>query len=164
MDLVDLQGCTIRQEEQLNVVDKILATWVAPSVSDLFTEVSSYDYYMAKAEMNKAKAYRDRMKMKRDELKDAKYAVQKIPDFIYEEQKQIEELMGKFRKTADEINSGDTDEKVESLKQIALLIADLLTTQFIKNNYEITDQYMTVHKRISEINNSLSGCAWLIGG
>lgn len=164
VDLVDLQGCTIRQEEQLNVVDKILATWVAPSVSDLFTEVSSYDYYMAKAEMNKAKAYRDRMKMKRDELKDAKYAVQKIPDFIYEEQKQIEELMGKFRKTADEINSGDTDEKVESLKQIALLIADLLTTQFIKNNYEITDQYMTVHKRISEINNSLSGCAWLIGG
>ena len=143
-------------------------TMVAPRFVRTLQNLESFtkyaSHYEAKSEMNKAKSYRERMKMKRDELRDAKYAVQKIPDFICEEQKQIDELMWKFRKTADAINNSDTAEKVESLNKIAKLIADLLTTQFIENNYEITAQYMTVHKRISEINNSLSGCAWLIGG
>ncbi len=164
INIPNIEASGVVQNEKLGAIDKALATWVAPSVSDFFVNVSAMDYYEAKSEMNKAKSYRERMKMKRDELREAKYAVQKIPDFICEEQKQIDELMGKFRKTADAINNSDTAEKVESLNKIAKLIADLLTTQFIENNYEITAQYMTVYKRISEINNSLSGCAWLIGG
>ena len=164
INIPNIEASGVVQNEKLGAIDKALATWVTPSVSDFFVNVSAMDYYEAKSEMNKAKAYRERMKMKRDELREAKYAVQKIPDFIYEEQNQIEELMGKFRKTANAINNSDTHEKVESLNKIAKLIADLLTTQFIENNYEITAQYMTVHKRISEINQSLSGCAWLIGG
>lgn len=164
VDLLDLEACAVRQEEQLGVIDKALATWVAPSVTDLFRDVSTMDYYMAKSEMSKAKAYRDRMRVKRDELKNAKYAVQEIPNFIDDEKSQIEELMSKFRKTAESINQSNTTEKTESLSQIARLIADLLTTKFIDNNYEVTSQYMTLHNQISKINHSLADCAWLIGG
>ena len=158
-----LESSSVVQEERLDVVDKMLATWTTPSLKDFFVDVSSSDYYMARSEMQRAKSYRDRMKMERERLRDTKYAVQKIPDFLYEEQRQIDSLMEKFRKTADGINQGNSKEKVEVLKQIAEVIAGLLTTQFLDNNYQITSQYMGVYNQISAINKSSLSHSWLIG-
>lgn len=163
VDFIDLEACAVRQREQLDCVDKALATWVLPSISDLFGNVSTEEYYMAKQNMYQAKAYKETMRTKRDELKNAKYAVKKIPDFISDEKRQIEELMVKFRKTAEGIDKSDSAERSNSLCQIARLIADLLATQFIDNNYQITSQYTQIHNKISNINTSLSNASWLIG-
>lgn len=163
VDFVALDSCAVHQEEKLDIIDKALATWVQPSVTDFFRDNTS-EYYEAKANMNSARTYKDRMKSKRDELKNAKYAVQKIPEFIYDEQQQIEALMQKFRKTADSINQNNNSEKVEALCKIAKLVADSMTTNFIDNNYQITEQYRAVSNRFTAINNSLSSASWLIGG
>lgn len=163
VDFVALDSCAVHQEEKLDVIDKILATWVQPSITDFFTDNSS-EYYEAKANMRNARTYKDRMKSKREELKLAKYAVQKIPDFIFQEQQQIDELMAKFRKTADSISKEYSSEKAEALSTIAKKIAESMTTQFIDNNYEITEQYRAVSKQFTVINNSLSNVSWLIGG
>lgn len=164
VDFLMLEASAVTQHEQLGCIDKMLATWVTPSVTDLFHNISTEEYYEAKQNMYQAKAYKETMKAKRDELKNAKYAVKKIPDFIYTEKNQIEDLMQKFRKTAENIKSSDTDERTKSLCDIAKLIADSMTTQFIDNNYEITSQYSDISSRISGINSSLASAAWLIGG
>ncbi len=164
IDFKSLESCAVVQEERLDVVDKMLATWVSPSLKDFFVDVSVSDYYEARSAMRDAKVYRDRMKMERENLRNTRYAVEKIPDFMNEEERQIDTLMARFRKTAECIRQGQSDEKVQLLKEIASLVADLLTTQFLDNSYQITSQYMNVHHRIAEINRSSSGHAWLIGG
>lgn len=163
VDFVALDSCAVTQGEKLDIIDKMLATWVQPSVTDFFRDNTS-EYYQAKANMQSARTYKERMKTKREELRNAKYAVQQIPDFMYEEQKQIDELMNKFRKTAQTINQNNSSEKADALCQIAKSIADLMTTQFIDNNYQITEQYRAVSNRLSAVNNSLSSLSWLIGG
>lgn len=165
VNFAQLDSCAVRQEEKLDIIDKVLATWVQPSVTDFFRDNTS-EYYEAKENMRSARMYKDRMKSKREELRNAKYAVQKIPDFIYEEQNQIEALMQKFRKTAKKIteNTGSQKDELDALCQIAKQIAESMSTQFIDNNYQITEQYQAVSRRFSQINNSLAGAAWLIGG
>ncbi len=163
VNFMELDSCAVHQMEKLDVVDKILATWVQPSVSDFFRD-NTMDYYEARSNMNSARSYKDRMKIKREELRNAKYAVQRIPDFIYEEQKQIDELMQKFRKTVDSISKEYSSEKADALTTIANKIAQFTTTNFIDNNYEITDNYKDVSNQLKRINNSLSSAAWLIGG
>ena len=45
--------------------------------------------------------------------------------------------------------------KLEAIYEIANLLAETLTTQFINNNYAITEQYNTIHSQIESINNNL---------
>ncbi len=161
IDFANLDRCAVTQSEQLTCVDKALDTWVVPEITDWFRDVSYEDYYGAKANMNKAKMYKEQMKTKREQLRNAKYAVKSIPDFISDEKNQIEQLMDKFRKAAKGITTSEK-ERADSLCTIAKLIADSLTTQFLDNNYQITQQYQEIHNRISSTNNSLADCAWLI--
>lgn len=51
VDFINLEACSVTQSEQLDCVDRALATWVVPSVSDLFHNVSSEEYYEAKQNM-----------------------------------------------------------------------------------------------------------------
>ncbi|MDE6672871.1 MAG: hypothetical protein K2K16_11870 [Ruminococcus sp.] len=163
VDFINLETCAVTQNEQLDCVDRALATWVVPSISDLFHNVSSEEYYEAKQNMQQAKMFKYQMRAKRDELKQAKYAVQEIPNFISDEKNQIEQLMDKFRKTAENISQSNTEERIESLQQIAKLIADSLTTKFIDNQYQITEQYQDIHRHIAMTNESLAGALWLMG-
>ncbi len=162
IDFINLETCAVTQNEQLDCVDRALATWVVPSVSDLFHNISSEEYYEAKQNMQQAKMYKAQMRAKRDELNQAKYAVKEIPNFISDEKSQIEQLMDKFRRTAENINQSNTEERTSSLCQIAKLIADSLSTKFIDNQYQVTEQYTDIHKRISMTNQSLENAAWLI--
>lgn len=161
IDFASLDRCAVTQSEQLTCVDKALDTWVVPEITDWFRDVSYEDYYGAKSNMNRAKAYKEQMKTKREQLRNAKYAVKEIPGFLSDEKNQIEQLMDKFRKSANGITSSEK-ERAESLCTIAKLIADSLTTQLLDNNYQITQQYQEIHNRISSTNNSLAGCAWLL--
>ena len=54
--------------------------------------------------------------------------------------------------SANECNEKD---KLEAIYEIANLLAETLTTQFINNNYAITEQYNTIHSQIESINNNL---------
>lgn len=162
VDFINLEACSVTQNEQLDCVDRALATWVMPSVSDLFHNISSEEYYEAKQNMQQAKMYKAQMKAKRDELKQAKHAVQEIPTFISDEKSQIEQLMDKFRRTAENINQSNTEERTASLCQIAKLIADSLSTKFIDNQYQVTEQYTDIHRQISMTNQSLENAVWLI--
>ncbi len=165
VDFINLETCAVTQNEQLNCIDKALATWVTPSVTDLFHNISSEEYYEAKQNMYQAKAYKEQMKAKRDELRLAKTAVKEIPSFISDEKSQIEQLMDKFRKTVDGISTVKASEKVErknSLCKIAQLIADSMQTQLITSDYQITDQYKAIHSQIAYTNDSLSSALWLV--
>ncbi|MDE6034841.1 MAG: hypothetical protein K2G36_02915 [Ruminococcus sp.] len=162
VDFINLETCSVTQNEQLDCVDRALATWVVPSVSDLFHNISIEEYYEAKQNMQQAKMYKAQMKAKRDELKQAKYAVQAIPTFISDEKSQIEQLMDKFRKTAQNINQSNAEERTASLCQIAKLIADSLSTKFIDNQYKVTEQYTDIHRQIAMTNQSLENAVWLI--
>ncbi len=163
IDFVNLDTCAVKQEEKLGIIDEMLATWVQPSVTDFFSD-STMEYYEAKANMQSARSYKDRMKYKRDELRNVRDAVLDIPGFLDDEKRQIEELMEKFRKTAKNIEQSNVQERMDALCQIAKLIADSMTTQFINNNYQVTEQYKTISSRFTTINNSLASAAWLIGG
>ena len=155
-------GVTVQPWEKLTEFDKIIDTWVAPSVSDFFTDATS-DYYEAKSNMNRAKTYRDIMKTKKQELRQARSAVKEIPYFMNDEKSRIEELMKKFRKTLSMVKSGSDTEQIDSLKKISELIAKSLTTQFLDNNYQITSQYQEIHNRMGDLNNSLEQLDWLKG-
>lgn len=163
VDFPSIQCSAVAAPEKLTMFDEILATWTEPSIRDFIGTVSSQEYYAAKNAMYDAKMYREKMKMKRDELRNAKYAVKEIPYFISDEKSKIETLMSKFRKTASCIKSKADTEQIESLCQIADLIADSLTTQFLNNHYQVTEQYTTVHKRIEQINQRLDCAHWLRG-
>jgi len=155
-------GVTVQPWEKITNFDRIIDTWVAPSISDFFTDCTS-DYYEAKSNMNRAKTYRDIMRTKKQELKDAKYAVKEIPGFMNTEKSNIEELMSKFRKALSMVKSSSDTEQIESLKKISELIAESLTTQFLDNNYQVTSQYQQIHNRMGELNNSLGQLDWLRG-
>ncbi|MDE6087191.1 MAG: hypothetical protein K2G25_02265 [Oscillospiraceae bacterium] len=161
IDFASLDRCAVTQSEQLTCVDKALDTWVVPEISDWFRDVSYEDYYGAKSNMNRAKAYKEQMKTKREMLRNAKYAVRSIPDFLSDEKSQIEQLMEKFRKTANGIKPSEK-ERADSLCTIANLIAKSLSTQLLDNNYQITQQYQEIHNQISYTNNSLADSAWML--
>lgn len=164
IDIPNLECCAVSPSYKLTEFDHIIDTMTLPSVRDFVFDVSSSDVYSAKADMQRAKSYKETMRAKREELRNAKYAVKQIPNFMNDEKHKIEELMSKFKKTAEGITNDNTKERTESLCQIAELIAESLTTQFIDNNYQITDQYNNIHKRIEQVNNSLDNAKWLIGG
>lgn len=145
----------VSQGEKLYTFDRIIDTWTMPSVSDFFGGTSTTDYYQAKAEMQKAKAYKMELKAKREELRNAKYAVKSIPDYIYDEKSQIEELMDKFRKISSDISNLRENQNTDKLMQIAEIIAETLKTEFTDNNYQITSEYSRIHNRIGEINSSI---------
>lgn len=155
-------GVTVQEWEKLTPFDKIIDTWVAPSISDFFTDATS-DYYEAKSNMNRAKTYRDIMRTKKQELKDARYAVKEIPSFMNDEKSRIEALMSKFRKALSMVQSSSDSEQIESLKKISELIAESLTTQFLDNNYQVTSQYRAIHDRMGDLNGSLAQLDWLKG-
>ena len=155
-------GVTVQSWEKLTAFDKIIDTWVAPSVTDFFTDATS-DYYEAKSNMNRAKIYRDMMRTKKQELRDARYAVKEIPGFISDEKNKIEALMSKFRKALSMVRSSSDAEQIASLKKISELIAESLTTQFLDNNYQVTAQYKAIHDRMGELNSSLAQLDWLKG-
>lgn len=155
-------GVTVQSWEKLTEFDRIIDTWVAPSISDFFTDATS-DYYEAKSNMNRAKTYRDMMRIKKQELKDARYAVKEIPYFMNDEKSRIEALMSKFRKALSMVSSGSDTEQIDSLKKIAELIAESLTTKFLDNNYQVTSQYRSIHDRMGDLNNSLAQLEWLKG-
>lgn len=158
----EASGVTVQSWEKLTVFDKIIDTWVAPSVSDFFTDATS-DYYEAKSNMNRAKTYRDIMRTKKQELKDARYAVKEIPYFMDDEKSKIDALMSKFRKALSMVNSSSDREQIDSIKKISELIADSLTTQFLNNNYQVTSQYKAIHDNMGALNNSLAQLDWLKG-
>ena len=156
-------GVTVQPWEKLTAFDKIIDTWTAPSIRDFVTDVSPSEYYEAKSAMNRAKTYRDVMKAKKQELKNAKSAVKEIPYFMSDEKSKIESLMVKFRKTVEMLKTSSDSQKIENLKDISQLIADSLTTQFLDNNYQVTSQYQSIHNRMGELNQSLEQLDWLRG-
>lgn len=163
VDFPRIECCAVAQPEKLTAFDEILATWTEPSVKDFFGSVSSAEYYAAKDAMYEAKMYRETMRTKRDELNEARYAVKEIPSFISDEESKIDALMQRFQKTAESIQSGKDQVQIDSLCQIAQLIADSLTTQFLDNSYHITAQYHEVHRRMDHINTTLAHAPWLEG-
>lgn len=64
VDFIDLDVCAVKQREQLDCVDKALATWITPSITDIFGTTSIEDYYDAKNAMYQAKAYKETMRTK----------------------------------------------------------------------------------------------------
>ncbi|MDY4079112.1 MAG: hypothetical protein SOY42_10085 [Clostridium sp.] len=130
----------------------IFSTIPAPSISDFFTD-STMDYYEAKSEREEAKFYKEAMKSERESLNNTREAMRSIKSYIYSEKKEIEKLVNILKKAAtDECNEKD---KLEAIYEITNLLAETLTTQFINNNYAITEQYNNVHSQIESINNNL---------
>ena len=158
----EASGVTVQSWEKLTEFDRITETWVAPSISDFFTDATS-DYYEAKANMNRAKTYRDLMRTKKQQLKDAKYAVREIPGFMDEEKTRIEALLQQFRKALSMVHSASDKEQIDSVKQISELIAESLTTQFLDNTCQVTTQYRAIHDRMKELNGSLAQLDWMRG-
>jgi len=146
------------------LVDKFLDTWTVPSLMDFVRDVDTSDVFEAKMNMNNAKRYRDMMKIKKQQLRDAKYAVNELPGFMSDEKSKIENLMSKFKKAASLVKTEQDTEQIEALKQISQLLADSLVTEFIDNNYQVTSQYQTIHNRMAELNSSLDNVSWLIEG
>ena len=103
------------------------------------------------------------MRTKKQELKDARYAVKEIPGFMNDEKSKIEALVSKFRKALSMVKSSSDTEQIDSLKKISELIAESLTTQFLDNNYHVTSQYRAIHDRMGDLNSSLAQLDWLKG-
>ena len=150
--------------EKLTLVDKFLDTWTPPSLMDFVRDVDSSDVFEAKMNMNNAKRYRDMMRIKKQELRDARSAVKELPYFMNEERAKIEELMSKFKKVANLVKSEKDKEQIYALKETSQLLADSLVTEFIDNSYQVTSQYKNIHSRMSELNNSLESATWFIEG
>lgn len=156
-------GISVQPWEKLTSFDKIIDTWTAPSVRDFVSDVSVSEYYEAKSAMNQARTYKDMMKAKKQELRNARSAVKEIPYFIRDEKSKIEALMDKFRKTVEAVQKSLDSDKVESLKEISELIANSLTTQFLDSNYNVTSQYQAIHDKMGGLNQSLGELDWLVG-
>lgn len=130
----------------------IFSTIPAPSISDFFSDSSS-DYYEAKSERDQAKIYKETMKAERERLYNAREAMRNISSYIYSEKKEIEKLVDILKEAAN--NECNEKDKLEAIYEITNLLAETLTTQFINNNYAITEQYNNVHSQIESINNNL---------
>ena len=130
----------------------IFSTIPAPSISDFFTD-STMDYYEAKSEREEAKFYKEAMKSERESLNNTREAMRSIKSYIYSEKKEIEKLIDILKKIT--INECNDKDQLEAIYKITNLLAETLTTQFINNNYAITEQYNNVHAQIESINDNL---------
>lgn len=130
----------------------IFSTIPTPSISDFFSD-STMDYYEAKSEMEEAKFYKEAMKSERESLNNTREAMKNISCYIYSEKKEIEKLIDILKKVT--INECNDKDQLEAIYEITNLLAETLTTQFINNNYAITEQYNNVHAQIESINDNL---------
>lgn len=130
----------------------IFSTIPTPSISDFFTD-STMDYYEAKSEREEAKFYKEAMKSERESLNNTREAMRSIKSYIYSEKKEIEKLIDILKKIT--INECNDKDQLEAIYKITNLLAETLTTQFINNNYAITEQYNNVHAQIESINDNL---------
>ena len=130
----------------------IFSTIPTPSISDFFTD-STMDYYEAKSEREEAKFYKEAMKSERESLNNTREAMRSIKSYIYSEKKEIEKLIDILKKVT--INECNDKDQLEAIYEITNLLAETLTTQFINNNYAITEQYNNVHAQIESINDNL---------
>lgn len=130
----------------------IFSTIPTPSISDFFSD-STMDYYEAKSEMEEAKFYKEAMKSERESLNNTREAMRSIKSYIYSEKKEIEKLIDILKKVT--INECNDKDQLEAIYEITNLLAETLTTQFINNNYAITEQYNNVHAQIESINDNL---------
>lgn len=160
VELGSLEKCAIVQHEEIWAIDRIIDTWVVPSVSDFFVDATE-DYYQAKSNKSRAKSFKEQMKTKREQFRNAKYALKEVPNFIDEEKRQIEQLLEKFKKVAQGISSSD-QKRADALCEIARLIAESLSVQFLDNNCAISQQYREINRRIIDTNSSASSLAGFI--
>lgn len=130
----------------------IFSTIPTPSISDFFSD-STMDYYEAKSEREEAKFYKEAMKSERESLNNTREAMRSIKSYIYSEKKEIEKLIDILKKVT--INECNDKDQLEAIYEITNLLAETLTTQFINNNYAITEQYNNVHAQIESINDNL---------
>ena len=130
----------------------IFSTIPTPSISDFFSD-STMDYYEAKSEREEAKFYKEAMKSERESLNNTREAMRSIKSYIYSEKKEIEKLIDILKKVT--INECNDKDQLEAIYKITNLLAETLTTQFINNNYAITEQYNNVHAQIESINDNL---------
>lgn len=125
--------------------------------------LSEVDFYDAKRKRDEAKQFKERMKMERNRLKRIKEQMSEIQSFIISEKSELDSLMGKVRKMAQELNSGllrnsfsrEEAEYLKGIHKITEHIANLLSTQFLTDSLSITSKYQQVYDGVKLINQNL---------
>ena len=128
---------------------------------DLF--ISEDDYYEAKRQRDEAKIYKQQMKNEKEKLYLYRDKMGAIRDFMSEEKQELETLMSKVRGMNNELNHGMqktsfTEREANFLKGTHMIvgqIVDLLNTEFLTDDFDITMQYKKNFENICNINRNL---------
>ena len=130
-----------------------------PSLLDMF--ISDEDYYEARRQRDEARHFKALMKLEKAKLYGYKDQMSLIRNFISNEKRELEVLVGKVRKLSSELKEGMNKSKftideathLKALHKITEQIVDLLSTDFLGDNFKINAQYKKNFEGIKEINN-----------
>lgn len=132
-----------------------------PSILDMF--ISDEEYYDAMRQRDEAKHFKEMMKIEKQNLYVYKDRMSVIRDYIYEEKSQLDQLMDKLKTITTSIENHLRKEKisncevdyVKGINLIAVQIVEMLKSDFLAENFAISNEYISNLEKIKVINNTL---------
>ena len=132
-----------------------------PSKLDSF--FNTEDYYEAKRQRDEARRYKEQMKAEREKLYSYKDRIEAISEFLKNEKYELDILMKKIRTMTEELKDGMNKEQfseeeaqyLKGIQKITESIMELLSTDFLSNDFRINEVYMDSYEKIKKINMNL---------
>ncbi len=131
------------------------------SISDMF--ISDEDYYAARCKRDEARMYKDDMKRERERLYFYKEKMSEIRSFMDSEKNELNILMSKLRQMISDLKRGmqkvnysnQEAEYLKAIHKIAEDLSNLLLTEFLTDNFFISQRYTKAFENIKKINENL---------
>lgn len=132
-----------------------------PSILDMF--ISDEDYYDAMRQRDEAKHFKEMMKIEKMNLYIYKDRMSVIRDYIWEEKNQLDQLIDKVRAITNSINenlkkNSFKNDEVDYMKSIGLIaeqIVSMLKSDFLKDDFFVSEEYQSNLEKIKVINSNL---------
>ena len=131
------------------------------SITDMF--ISDEDYYAAKCQYDEARMYKDDMRRERERLYFYKEKMSEIRSFMDSEKNELNILMSKIRQMTNDLKKGmqkvnyntQEAEYLKAIHKIAEDLSNLLLTEFLADNFFISQRYTKAFDNIKKINENL---------
>lgn len=134
---------------------------ISTSILNMF--ISDDDYYAAKNKRDEARMYKEDMKRERERLNFYKEKMSEIRSFMDNEKNELNILMAKVRQMTNNLQKGmqknyydySEAEYLKAIHKITEELSKLLLTQFLTDNFFISQRYTNAFENIKRINATL---------
>lgn len=155
------QVLDVSNTKYVSLINNVIKPIEIPSIFNML--ISDSDYYEAKRQRDEARQFKERMKLERDKLMNYREKMSEIRSFISEEKTELDLLLTKLRKMAEELEtvmkknsfSEEESDYFKGIHKIAECVVKLLSTEFFNDDLLINEKYQEAFSNIKEINKNI---------